>query len=271
MGIFKTVAKITDPGDFFGARSSEKAAKDAKSLGEQTLASQAEWMDYMKAQNEPFSESALRALPVQEAMVGIGGIDAQQAEVDNIMASPFYSQLVDVGENAIARNAQATGGFRTGTNQENLAKNEQEVLRGLWDQKLQNLGSLSTRGMNSQSMMQQGGSQSLDQMASTMSGIGNIGISSAANQQNKAMGIAGMAASIFSDERLKTNINKIGDKDGLPLYEWEWNETAMEKFGLEGKHEGHMVSDVEFEYPEAVGEQDGYKTVNYEMIGRSAA
>jgi len=44
----------------------------------------------------------------------------------------------------------------------------------------------------------------------------------------------------------------------------------MNKFGLEGKQQGHMVSDVEFKYPDAVGEKDGYKTVNYDFIKDAA-
>lgn len=83
----------------------------------------------------------------------------------------------------------------------------------------------------------------------------------------QAVGVLGSLFSMFSDERLKTNINKIGEKHGLPWYEWEWNKTAKDKFNLEGKQQGHMVSDVEIKYPDAVKMHEGYKTVDYSALG----
>lgn len=67
----------------------------------------------------------------------------------------------------------------------------------------------------------------------------------------------------FSDERLKTNINIIGYKHGLPWYSWVWNRLATKLFGLVGVDVGHMAHEVELKYPELVTLVDGYKTVNY--------
>ena len=64
----------------------------------------------------------------------------------------------------------------------------------------------------------------------------------------------------FSDRRLKRNIERCGTRaDGLGIYTFEyvWGE----------KSRGVMADEVEKIYPDAVGERDGYQTVNYEMIG----
>lgn len=90
----------------------------------------------------------------------------------------------------------------------------------------------------------------------------SAGMEDAAGQfgMNTWMKIAGGIASAFSDERLKTNIEQIGVlPNGLKWY----------KFTLFGRlSEGVMAQEVEKLIPEAVGERDGYKTVNYSMIWR---
>ena len=69
-----------------------------------------------------------------------------------------------------------------------------------------------------------------------------------------------------SDRRLKENIKKIGSLDnGLNLYSYNYKEG----FGLpEGRQVGVMADEVEKIIPEAVVmEADGYKAVNYAMLG----
>lgn len=64
----------------------------------------------------------------------------------------------------------------------------------------------------------------------------------------------------FSDRRLKRDIERCGTRaDGLPIYTFSylWGE----------KSRGLMADEVQKLYPEAVGERDGYQTVNYDLIG----
>lgn len=71
-------------------------------------------------------------------------------------------------------------------------------------------------------------------------------------------------AGLFSDARLKDNIKPVGYENGFPVYEFNY---IKEKGLPEGRFIGVMAQDVEQIMPEAIGESDGYKTVNYEMIG----
>ena len=67
-------------------------------------------------------------------------------------------------------------------------------------------------------------------------------------------------ALLFSDRRLKKNIEKVGEyKNGLNKYSFEylWGEKSV----------GAMADEVEKVMPWAVGDVNGYKTVNYSMLG----
>ena len=76
------------------------------------------------------------------------------------------------------------------------------------------------------------------------------------------------ATAAASDIRLKTNIKRIGTlPNGLPLYQWAWNEIAK-KLGIDDNPTtGVMAHEAREVMPEAVIEgEDGYLRVNYGMI-----
>lgn len=73
-------------------------------------------------------------------------------------------------------------------------------------------------------------------------------------------------ASMFSDERLKQNIEKVGDYNGLNVYTWDWKANDL---GLSGSSYGHMASEVKEKHPELVGESQGYMTVTYGVNGKT--
>jgi hypothetical protein len=96
----------------------------------------------------------------------------------------------------------------------------------------------------------------------------------ATNAQNAAsggfmsglMGLGGAGIMKYSDERLKTDITKIGSLDnGLNLYSYNYKDG----YDLpEGRQVGVMAQEVEAIMPEAVVEMDnGFKAVNYAMLG----
>lgn len=82
---------------------------------------------------------------------------------------------------------------------------------------------------------------------------------------SKGAGLAGaisQLAPLFaaSDINLKENIIPVGEENGYPIYEFNY-------IGDDQKYIGVMAQDVEKVTPEAIGELNGYKTVNYDMIG----
>ena len=77
-----------------------------------------------------------------------------------------------------------------------------------------------------------------------------------------------LAASAFSDRRLKVDLKKIGTHStGLNVYEWEWNAKAF-VLGLD-KHprKGFIAQEVQKVFPDAVVEgSHGYLMIDYSKI-----
>jgi len=91
------------------------------------------------------------------------------------------------------------------------------------------------------------------------------------NSANNMMGLAGLgmqAFSQFSDRRLKTNIEFIGEENGIRKYKWTWNKLAA-RLGLRGKGHGVMADEVEQTNPGAVSVRDGFLFVDYQKLGVS--
>lgn len=77
----------------------------------------------------------------------------------------------------------------------------------------------------------------------------------------KVASTAATVASFFSDERLKNNIEPLGQENGHNIYEFSYN-------GIPDKrYIGVMAQEVQKTNPEAVKEIDGYLAVDYNKIG----
>jgi len=114
--------------------------------------------------------------------------------------------------------------------------------------------------------------QTLGYLANIASGLGagQGGTSSTTapgpNILGQAFGTALSLASLpFSDRRLKHDVEEVGKTfDGQPIYSFKYK-------GDDTTHIGLMAQDVEKKHPDAVGEQDGYKTVDYAKATEDAA
>ena len=187
-----------------------------------------------------------------------------QEFIDETMASPFYQQNIRSGEQAIGRNLAMTGGLRSGTANQALAQNSQNVLQNLVGQRLQGMQGLAQMPSNANNIAQMtsGIGQTLGQgqiaaaqaqQAGGQQGIGNL----------MGLGQLGMQAyNTFSDPILKENIKPLGQRNGINYYSWSWNKLA-ESLGLSGDSKGVMADEIKESHPHLVGERDGFMTVNY--------
>ncbi|MEE9459616.1 MAG: tail fiber domain-containing protein [Candidatus Bathyarchaeia archaeon] len=81
--------------------------------------------------------------------------------------------------------------------------------------------------------------------------------------------IGGQIIGGFSDKRLKKNIKKVGEINGVNIYSFEPNELG-EKIGM-NMNFGVIADEVEEIYPDLIGSRNGFKTVNYpELLKRIA-
>lgn len=233
---------------------------------------QRESLNYLKQTErlpQAYREGSLRGLGGEYGFDSEGNYGADGLSIiQRAEASPFYQTSVQRGEEAVLRNASATGGLRSGGVQEALASVNHNALAASYANQLSGLQGMAQLPSNA------------NNIASTISGVGQTlaqgmigGAQSAAAQQqanyNNAMGLGSLALQgyeTFSDERLKQNIVLVGKENGHNIYDWHWNKIAN-KLGLYGKSRGVIAQEVEKMNPNAVTDRFGFKAVNYAAIG----
>ena len=254
-----------------------KAAGAATAGAQISADAQREALAYLK-ETEKLPQ-ALRegALSTIGGLYGFGDVLPQEA-TDAIKGSGIYKQVLGrrmAGEDAILRNASATGGLRSGNASDALARYNGELEQEAFFQGLSGLQGLAQLPSNA------------NNIAATTAGIGNklaqgqiaAGQAIAEGRGALTSGLLGAAASFagspggsaaisrsFSDKLLKENIQKISEKGGHNWYRWDWAENAAQ-FGLNGSSEGVLAQEVLETNPSAVGSSNGYLTVNYEALG----
>ena len=199
MGLFSKVLGFTPVGnlDKFTRTGATQAGKDARAAGEASLAEQGALREEIGGIYDPRMQAGNQAFG--ELTDYYSG--NQQPIIDQARSSPFMSQLVNQGEEAIARNAQITGGLRTGTTQENLAQNSQNVLMNLVNQVLQGKQGVAQSGFGATDAYTTAMQNIVAGQGATRGEIANIGINQAANKQSMLSGLvqagAGVAGKYF--------------------------------------------------------------------------
>lgn len=267
----------------YSAKKAKKAGRQASEAAIQASETEAqaqrEALEYLKDINKLPQELREQSLTKLGGLYGLegDGYGAQQELIDRSIRSPLYQEIMgglDVGEEAILRNAAATGGLRSGNVSYNLAdyntRLQNEALLQSYNQQLQGLQGLAGLSTNENQIAQLisgiGGTLASGQTASAQArqvgtqnmlsnimGIGNLGI-------------AAYGAGMFSDRRLKKNVKAIGKIRGFNWCSFEWNSIA-EKLGLNGKTYGIMADEVYEKAPYAVTLKDGFMYVLYDLLG----
>jgi hypothetical protein len=243
---------------------------------------QREALDYLKEREalpQAYREAALTGLGSEYGLTldEEGNIISDgQSLSERAKSSDYYQALLggrEAGEEAILRNASATGGLRSGNASAALAEYnadlENQAFISAYNQQLQGLTGLSGLPSLATSIAQ--GTAGIGQTLSQ----GEIAAAQA-KQAGSQQGIGNMAGlaqlglqaySTFSDRRLKKGIVPVGERNGHKWYTWTWNEKAGELFGLRGNSEGVIADEIEKYLPDAViKHSSGYKTVDMGMI-----
>jgi hypothetical protein len=96
------------------------------------------------------------------------------------------------------------------------------------------------------------------------------GLASGAGAAAAGGSTTGLAALFGSDVRLKKNLRKIGYRNALPLYTWEWTDDAKAQGFGSHPTEGALAQDVRNVLPEAVQEDSrGNLLVDYDLLEAS--
>lgn len=237
---------------------------------------------------QPYAAAGAPALEQQQALLGLRGPEAQQAAISGIERGAGFQAQVRMGEEALLQRASATGGLRGGNIQAALAQFRPQMLQQEIDKQYGRLGGLTALGQTTSQNLAQFGQASaagtatagmrtgadiaglLGQQGAARAGAELAQGQAFANVLNLPAQFLGMQygakvgtpgfGNIFSDQRLKRNITKIGTRpDGLGVYEFEYIWGGGRQIGL-------MAQEVQGVYPDAVGEAGGYLTVNYSKV-----
>lgn len=143
---------ITGVGNYFAQKSaSEKAASAQSAASKAAIEEQRRQQAEAERLLAPYMQAGQGALGQQQALLGLGGPEAQRAAIAQLEQSPQFQALVQQGEEGILQNASATGGLRGGNTQAALAQFRPAMLSQLIQQQMAQLGGLS--GMGQQASM----------------------------------------------------------------------------------------------------------------------
>lgn len=167
-------------GDVFGGITGAKQAGKAAEAAGRTQAEAAQagieeqrrQFDKLVEIMAPYVTAGTGALGAQQALVGLGGSEAQQAAISGIEQSPIFQALSRQGEEALLQRASATGGLRGGNIQAALAQFRPQMLQQMIEQQYSQLGGLSSLGQASAAGQASQGMQSASNIANLLANQG---------------------------------------------------------------------------------------------------
>ena len=207
----------------------------------------------------------------QEVLPQAGFLTDPQAQFEFLQQNPLFQLALDEAQRGTQQTAAAGGRLSAGDTLQQLSKNVLLSAQPLIRQQKQSIAGLLDFGRGvatTQAGVETGTAQ---QIAPLLQDIGNVqaagGIGAANARAAGAQNILSTAGLIFSDERLKENINPEGKKNGVEWFSWTWNKLAKDLFRLEGISNGVIAQRVVKTHPGSVVIDRGYMKVNYKALG----
>lgn len=177
---------------------------------------------------------------------GVAAAGGAQAGYQNYLQNAGYAPAMRQLSQGVTGQGAAAGILNSGTTAKALQSRGAELNQGYFNNYLQQLSNLSGQGLQAGGLVANTG-QTSKSTGGSPSTIGSI-----------ASTVGGLA-SIFSDRRLKTDIEKIGEhSDGLGIYRYRYIWDALKT------HVGVIAHEVAELRPWALGPLvAGFRTVNY--------
>mgnify|MGYP003651778690 CR=1 FL=1 len=243
----------------------DDAGDPSRDAADTQAAYQRDALGYLKEREalpQQFREGALQQLG---GLYGLeGGTGSQQQFIDQAKQSPLYESLLRSGDDAALRNRSMTGGLRSGGAIADTQEAQDRALLTSYNQQLQGIQGLANLPSNANQIA--AGTAGIGQtMAQGQVAGAQADFAQSNQQRSQLMGLGQLGLAAFSDIRLKENIKYIGTSEGQNWYSWDWNKEAS-NLGLSGKDQGVMAHEVYESKPEAIGELDGYITVDYSQL-----
>jgi hypothetical protein len=134
---------------FMQSDASGRAAKAQSEASERGIEEQRRQFDAVRELLKPYVDVGGPALQQQQALIGMGGPEAQAAAIKALESGESFQAKVRQGEEAIFQGASATGGVRGGNIQGALAQFRPAMLQAEIDRQYGRLAGLTTLGQQS--------------------------------------------------------------------------------------------------------------------------
>lgn len=159
------VAGSTLIGGAIQSRAAGKAAGQQAEAAQAGIEEQRRQFDRLQELLKPYVEAGTPALQAQQALLGLGGPEAQQQAVAGLEGSPLFQALARQGEEAMLQQASATGGLRGGNIQAALAQFRPQMLAQAIEDQYSRLGGMTALGQQSAAGVGSAGMQLAGQIA----------------------------------------------------------------------------------------------------------
>lgn len=210
----------------------------------------------------PVANAGLAQIP---ALTGGATDSGYNDRIGQILGMDSTQRLIGDQQRQLKSSLASAGMRRSGYGARAAADIPQQVAQALEGQMTGRSQSLF--GVGQGALGQQ--NQALDQMHSALMGeeMAADARSDARRSRNQQLASTALGlVAMFSDERLKRDIKPEGEKDGIPLISWTWNEEANKK-GLFGRALGVSAQKIKEIRPDVVSAgEDGYLRVNYASL-----
>jgi hypothetical protein len=215
-------AIATVAGGALQARSARRAAEAQSEASQAGVEEQRRQFDEIRRLLQPYVDVGSPALQGMEALVGLGGADAQRAAIQRIERSPFLQSQIEAGERALLQQAGATGGLRGGNLQAALAQFRPQMLQQAIEQQYGRLAGLTSLGQQSAVGVGNAGIQTGGQIAGLLQQQGAA----------QAGGILGQASPFVQMSQIPMQLAVYGMATGRNLFGGNPIQAAFSQTGL---------------------------------------
>lgn len=248
-------------GDEAAAAKAYGGTRHAVLEGEAAKGQNANMMDYLARSNADAYSNAQGQFNIdRNARLGAETQNGNWSQADRDRMLQAGGQAAQIGQTASGVNAQSimnmlnTGGMEQGINDNQMQAAYQEFLR-MQDAPMERSRDLMAMLAGTPRNMTTNTTGSMSGTSKSSPGLANM-----------LMAGGQMAASIYSDRRLKRDIERVGELDdglGLYRYRYAWDDEGTARMGV-------MADEVARLVPEALGPVvAGFATVDYSKVGRA--
>ena len=228
--------------------------------------------DITQGNIQPFLDVGTQALPGLAQASTTGGLEQRLAELAN---TDIFRTLSEERTRAVQNQLSAGGQTRSGTGLLEAGRVPTDILLFLEQLTGNRLANLAGSGQNAAIGLGSLGAQNAGNIAGLTQDIGRArGAGLIVDQQADAArtgqflnaGATIGAAALFSDSRLKENVEEIGTIKDLILYQWDWIKDVKNTLVDACHNIGFMSDEVKEKYPHHVYEFGGFDIIDYPML-----